>query len=471
MTKIFFLMGLLFCSNLLASGHTVGNGGDIVICKDSNGRLKSAELLDFYEGRILKKLQPDLGAPELSVEAKIEIAIKRLERVSANRAGRYREQARSFFAETLFINAHLADISDAGNIVIPKECTIEQIANQSEPLYEDDPRYVIDESLWSQLDNQNRAGLILHEIIYREAIELGHNNSVSTRYLNANMSSRKIESMSIADYTRFLIDLDFTTTTVNGVHISIKPEAPQFAENGSLIQAKVVEGSELLWASNILNLRDEIFFFPGGRLQKLSLKGVHQFTVFGKRRDIAPYEMSFFESGDLKSFTLSEPSAFVTGQYDITLNGAVTFHQNGILQIGNIGSGWILIQGKPIEIVGVTQIHPNGRIKVTNIDGPQELKIRNDFHLFSGHIQSNEKGNILAAKLHVNSKFLVAGKTVLLSEYRNVEFFPETEKVKKACTAQSTTLKTCLGATQTIPARTVFEMSSDDCLMETLNPC
>lgn len=365
----------------------------------------------------------------------------------------------------------MADIPDSGNIVIPKGCTIEQIANQSAPLYADDPRYIIDQSLWSLLDNQNRAGLILHEIIYREAIELGHDNSVSTRFLNANMSSRKIESMTIADYTRFLIDLDFTKTTVNGVNIWIKPEVPLFGENGFLAQAKVVDGSEFQWNSDILKLRDEIYFFPNGHLQKLSLKGPHQLSVFGQRREIAPYEMSFFETGDLKSFTLREPSTFVTASYQVSINGAATFHQNGKLQVGNIGSGWILIQGQPTKILGVTQIHPNGQVKVTNIVGPQELTIRDERHLFSGHIQGNENGKILAAKLHVNSKFMVAGKPLMLSEFKTVEFFPETEKVKKACTAQATVLKTCHGISQSVPARIVFEMREDDCLVEALNPC
>src|SRR4051812_27498074 len=51
------LLALLFCSAVLASGGGMeGGGGTSVICRNSNGSIRTAEILDLYEGRVIYQL-------------------------------------------------------------------------------------------------------------------------------------------------------------------------------------------------------------------------------------------------------------------------------------------------------------------------------------------------------------------------------------------------------------------------------
>src|SRR5450432_3077511 len=94
----------------------------------------------------------------------------------------------------------LQGISDHGYIPVPPGCRIEQLAIQLKDDDGDGKRYLIDEDYWKGLDNDHRAGLILHEITYREAISLGAKDSIKTRYYTALISSLKPEEMSVDEY-------------------------------------------------------------------------------------------------------------------------------------------------------------------------------------------------------------------------------------------------------------------------------
>jgi hypothetical protein len=61
-------------------------------------------------------------------------------------------------------------------------------------------RFSIQRQLWAQLSHDDRAGLVLHEIIYREAIEKGHKDSRMARYLNALVGSQQLDHFTQAQY-------------------------------------------------------------------------------------------------------------------------------------------------------------------------------------------------------------------------------------------------------------------------------
>lgn len=287
-----------------AGGFETGNGGGGVVCRTPSGSVESVELFDVYEGRTLRRQGVDLGAVSLSVDEKVEMAMKRLERLSPLRAALYRQEYGTFFSETLFLKgSQLVLIPDADPVAMPAGCAIEQLAVQRVPLFPEDKRYVIDQDLWDRLDSDGKAGLILHELIYREAIQYGHTKSVFARYLNMKLLSNEIENVRTdEDFYHLLANVRFAQSDFNGISVVIyycdpSQEVKSFcpASNGrtsaDAIAAdiqfqdhKVAAGRVFLSAHSVLkvgshefNTRSDrpsgivsISFYPSGRIRELS---------------------------------------------------------------------------------------------------------------------------------------------------------------------------------------------------------
>jgi hypothetical protein len=193
------MLGPLWTTPCLAD-HRVGNGGDAVVCRE-NGDIKSVQLLDFYEARLLRGTVPALGEPLLAPLAKAKLALARIARFDPERAAAYTAVVDSFYAEARFlVDAQLEDVPDSNHLALPRGCTIEQLAIQRTPSFPDEPRYLIDDTLWQKMDDEGRAGLILHETIYREAIRRGQGDSVAARYLTAYVASEKLDAATQAQY-------------------------------------------------------------------------------------------------------------------------------------------------------------------------------------------------------------------------------------------------------------------------------
>lgn len=189
-----------------ATGGENGNGGDAVACRAPDGSIRSAEQADYYEARVVRGISIDLGAAGLSWPERVEVALKRLEKWDPTRAERYRQWTKTFLAEARFIRAHeLPDVPDTGGIVVPNGCRIEQVAIQKEPRFPEDSRYLINEDLWKSYDTVSQTGLVLHELIYREAISFLAKDSIGTRYFNSILASPSFEEMTLGGYLHRLV--------------------------------------------------------------------------------------------------------------------------------------------------------------------------------------------------------------------------------------------------------------------------
>lgn len=212
------LVWLGVCSVLSFAGNDRGHGGGVVVCRDTNRKVLSVELLDFYENRILRDIEPDLGDNTLSYNTKIEIALSRIEKLDPVRARRYRQKALDFLSKTKFTEGViLPNTNDFGHVPLATGCEIEQLASQRDIRLPQDKSYLINKDLWEHplLSNASRAGLILHELVYFDALQLGHLNSMFSRYYVALMSSKRGEIMDKIYYTDLmekinLVDLDCT---------------------------------------------------------------------------------------------------------------------------------------------------------------------------------------------------------------------------------------------------------------------
>ena len=160
-------------------GIHVGNGGDVIVCRNGDV-VTRIELLDHYEGALLRNMHVSLGAAELPIAEKIEIALKRLQRIDPDRAAYYRGLFSNFWDSSQFLSGIvLSDIPDSQHVALPAgaNCRIEQIAIQRQVTFPEDFRYIINKDLWDLLDNTSKAGLVLHEILLHEAIAIGIQHS------------------------------------------------------------------------------------------------------------------------------------------------------------------------------------------------------------------------------------------------------------------------------------------------------
>ena len=196
------------------AGNDVGNGGDGVICESKGAA--SYDLLDFFEAQALPpKIKPEL--PGETLDEKVEGALARLTRLDAPKAARYREKAKDFTDDKLVrwvSGIEFYDIPDSGYVPLPGHCRIEQVAIQRKPLFPGDPRYVISKDWWENFSTDQKAGLILHEIVYEEMLSLGHVDSVRARKFTVYLASNRFSQMPQEEYATLKANLFEKSATV-----------------------------------------------------------------------------------------------------------------------------------------------------------------------------------------------------------------------------------------------------------------
>ncbi len=168
----------------------VGNGGNVVFC--NSGRI-SIEMLDYYEARILRGMNVDVDKAGDPINIANQV-VRRLLVASPLRRIAYEKYVNSFMNEARFVSGvELVTVPDSDHIFLPDNCKIVQIAIQKEPEFPEDGRYVVNKDLWDNMDAASKAGLILHEVIYREAIDFGAEDSKASRYLNALLAANLVK--------------------------------------------------------------------------------------------------------------------------------------------------------------------------------------------------------------------------------------------------------------------------------------
>lgn len=203
MFKSILLLGMLsFSMSAFAlGGGQLGNGADAVVCLSSYKT--TAELLDVYEARALwnKKWKDDY-AYQTPDDAAIQNDVAagdlgELDAVLPVKSKRLREYLSTFLDEANFVyGAELTDIPDSLEIALPSGCRIAQLVIQVPNPMPGQKRYTVNGDIWNLLDRSNKAATMLHEVIYRDQVVLGHTDSRWTRFLNVLVGTEQISKMS-----------------------------------------------------------------------------------------------------------------------------------------------------------------------------------------------------------------------------------------------------------------------------------
>lgn len=161
-----------------AGGGMDGGGGRSVVCRDSKGQIVSAELFDFYEGRVKYRLNPILSAEPY--EGQVE---KIVQRVGQGRGPQFIEHLKSYTNFVIASKQILPDgtgllpVEDSEHVISPpRNCQYEQLAN-----FTAQNQVLINGEIWNALDSTNKAGLVLHEAIYKVFRNYGATNSSRAR--------------------------------------------------------------------------------------------------------------------------------------------------------------------------------------------------------------------------------------------------------------------------------------------------
>jgi len=185
----------------------VGNGGDVIACSaDAAPALKNRTvLLDRYEAEEINGMTIDLGegGDGDSYGPMLERVFERVERFDSSFASILRVYVDDFVDNARFLDdSGLVDVNDSRHVIIPHGCEVRQIAIQREPRFSGEPRYLIDENLFHQLELTDRAMLALHEALYRMALGSGQVNSLNVRYITGWLSTKEFDRVVNAESFR-----------------------------------------------------------------------------------------------------------------------------------------------------------------------------------------------------------------------------------------------------------------------------
>lgn len=205
--KLLIFLTLFISSSVFAGGSRAGNGGDGVYCPTSPGQ-PLLQLLDFYELTFYDNETVDLGDVNEDPIVTVTKIIDSFKKISPIRADNYRERLQNFLSRIQWSQTPLQDISDSNHIVLPTGCEIRQLVIQSK--VNGIPTYKVDQNLWHLLNGTQKAGLLLHEIIYEEALNNDQTNSINTRELVRYFAKKKLANLTdFNELNTELIRLEF----------------------------------------------------------------------------------------------------------------------------------------------------------------------------------------------------------------------------------------------------------------------
>jgi hypothetical protein len=204
-----FVGGAILMSSICSAGVKIGNGGMIAYCAPSIERkVERIELPDFLEARFRWDLKLKLFSENIEWKTQVKMALDRLRQRSPARAQQYNAWLETFTQDSKFVDGfELPSTNDAVFLPIPLNCELKQAVVQIAPEVPRDKRYYINLAIWNELSESQKAGLVLHELIYREAQKNSFEDSKWVRYFNAMIWADAVSEANHEDWARLFIDL------------------------------------------------------------------------------------------------------------------------------------------------------------------------------------------------------------------------------------------------------------------------
>lgn len=209
---VLFLVLIMVSQVSFASGFglkpdwkEVGNGGNVVHCG------KGYRMLDAWEVDNGMKIPAwNVDFPEAAFDDNFDAAftlanniVDSLHYRETARWESYKQALATFKQEAEFLpNITLMPVNDEGLTIIPLSCSLEQLVVQRRDVAADNIRYVFNAQIWDHLSVQDKAAALLHEVIYRRALNADPDilTSEDVRAFNGLLLSGRVETMSNFEY-------------------------------------------------------------------------------------------------------------------------------------------------------------------------------------------------------------------------------------------------------------------------------
>jgi hypothetical protein len=208
--------GKTFISPLATGGGDLGGGNALVCNQNGNIFLK---ILDIHEAEI-NGLNLDLGTGA-SFQEKLDFVFDRMKKVSPVRAEVYRSMAKDILlTETAWVeDSVLPAVKDVNVVVVPHGCVLALGAVQRPIEQRKFPNvkfYIFNKDAFALLDEDSKAALILHEVLYTEARYSGLNTSDFVRDLVGTYLSPDVQNIGFRQLNKIYDDngMNCTETSV-----------------------------------------------------------------------------------------------------------------------------------------------------------------------------------------------------------------------------------------------------------------
>lgn len=437
------------------AGNEKGNGGYAVVCQKATPGFVPIEILDFIEGRLLHDLAPEFGPTNFSYLEKLDYVLNRLSRSATTRAQLYRDWSAQFLSEAKFLKGiDLGDIGDTDHIAIPEGCHLKPVINQRTPSLPHEKRYFINQDLWEQLDADNKAGLILHELIYRE---LQSPTSVRVRFYNSLITSAIFEKLTLTELIQLHKDVGLNSLDIQGVEVNLLLPL-EFYSNQKLKSAHPVPSSQFIFRTQALTLYSwfektdrrtpRIEFYEDGVLKAFvpnEKVNISTSSLPLQVRAFPEAPLTFWPNGSLEKavIVMDQPRVFenpfvhIEGGRDPYSDSVgdtkATFYESGDLAYIQEGKGKALLEGDWVEIYrgfnnrGL-ELFANGRLKSALIKDSAKARVKQVLFTIKDQAYFYENGFLSFGYMTIPQAFAIQGRAVTFNNHPfPIEFYPHGE--------------------------------------------
>ena len=318
-TALFFTLSMGL--NAFAGGERTGNGGDVISC--TTGNVTSTQSLDFFE---MTNSHHSPGAGQaLPHTDQVQYIIRRVATLMPHLGQAFQERFDQFSGDSLVVDYPLANIPDTGQVNIPDNCSINQVVIRMPSRLPFGKQYIIRKQYWDALDEENKAAVMLHEIVYGYAVdELQAQDSKYSRALVGSLMSYELNYMSALDLGDTLHRLQF-----------LKPSAGTVCGTTGSIANRIASCSK----QNPSSIRDFVLVTRSD-----SYMEVYQDTKSGLLwSDVLPLPMSRDEAQDACNASMLQGAGINNASDTWRLPAYSEFYaakSSGILDLANMGDSF-----------------------------------------------------------------------------------------------------------------------------------
>ncbi len=424
----------LIASRAFASGAVAGKeggGGDAFVCHTG----RSVELLDYVEGETLTGLPLAMLPDNVGYMTQVHYVLRRLAKIDPVAAKWISNGANHFMSEAQFLpRAMIKTIATDHHEAInpPAGCSLEQFVYQIRNPMPLEKRYLVNEDVWAHAPNHTRAGIILHEVIYRYAMSIGKQSSDGSRYYNFVISSAAMQNMTPAEYVRALQATGLEVPSPRVCKFSVKAKGLAWCI-GQKFRVRLDNSKTLIYSEytvpdpNVYN-NGRTYISPseialptfalrsGQTIEHVKSavydddpKQAYDSGYRGTRGSVTyPPGLELYLSQRYKAkiaglnVWLGNPSGdpvmvYPNGQIEsVTLDGAQTIHAFG-------ASFAVPDEGK-------IEYYPDGTIRYLDLQKPAVVATRNGYRSFIGNISLYKNSSIKRGFLAADGTFLVGNQ-------------------------------------------------------------